>query len=568
MLSLTSAFGPIGSAGKKIAANDAETCHQRRFPAFKRSWAIVVLAFNAALWPQISSNAQELVQLSEPATPLELLEARFKETELRLRALEASIQSQADPSQALFPADATNPTNAQGLQYYTSRQTEPSFDPQDAAALGQTESSKDSKSGESKSKDGSGSGEKKSEDKDAKKSDKKDEKKDEKKKKTWFEKYTLRGYAQFRINETLDLQDGSFPSYLPGDSSVGDNQSFLLRRARLIFSGDMSEHLGVYLQPDFAASIPGINDQIKYVQIRDWYSDLYLDTGKVHRLRIGQSKIPYGWENMQSSSNRLSLDRNDAFNSAARNERDLGVFYYWTPKSAQDFFKYTIDEGLKGSGNYGIFGLGVYNGQGGSFREQNDNLHVVARFTLPRTLPNGQLYELGIQGYTGDYNVLTSPVSPLGTGSLINPFSKSTGYSDERIGWSGIYYPQPLGFQAEWNVGRGPALNAKQTAIEEQSVKGGYAQTMYQYKSNYGVMFPFLRYQYFRGGYKTERNAPYARIDDYEIGLEWQMNSSAELTTVYTFADRTNTATRSQANTLSYGQFVGDVLRMQFQFNY
>ena len=58
---------------------------------------------------------------------------------------------------------------------------------------------------------------------------------------------------------------------------------------------------------------------------------------------------------MQSSSNRLSLDRNDAFNSAARNERDLGVFYYWTPKSAQDFFKYTVDEGLKGSGNYGLF---------------------------------------------------------------------------------------------------------------------------------------------------------------------------------------------------------------------
>ena len=216
MLSLTSAFGPIGSAGKKIAANDADLCPKRRVPGFKRSWAIVVLAFNAALWPQISSNAQELVQLSEPATPLELLEARFKETELRLRALEASIQSQADPSQALFPADATNPTNAQGLQYYTSRQTEPSFNPQDAAALGQSESFKDSKSGESKSKDGSGSGEKKSEDKDAKKSDKKDEKKDEKKKKTWFEKYTLRGYAQFRINETLDLQDGSFPSYLPG----------------------------------------------------------------------------------------------------------------------------------------------------------------------------------------------------------------------------------------------------------------------------------------------------------------------------------------------------------------
>jgi len=173
-----------------------------------------------------------------------------------------------------------------------------------------------------------------------------------------------------------------------------------------------------------------------------------------------------------------------------------------------------------------------------------------------------------MQGYTGDYNVLTSPISPLGNGALITPISNPSGYSDQRLGWTGVYYPQPLGFQAEWNVGTGPSLNATQTAIEERSVNGGYAQTMYQIKSNYGVFFPFLRYQHYRGGYKTERNAPYARIDDFEAGLEWQLNSSAELTTVYTFADRTNTVARSQANSLSYGQFVGEILRFQFQFNY
>jgi hypothetical protein len=37
---------------------------------------------------------------------------------------------------------------------------------------------------------------------------------------------------------------------------------------------------------------------------------------KEYRVRIGQSKVPYGFENLQSSQNRLSLDRNDALNSA------------------------------------------------------------------------------------------------------------------------------------------------------------------------------------------------------------------------------------------------------------
>ncbi len=50
---------------------------------------------------------------------------------------------------------------------------------------------------------------------------------------------------------------------------------------------------------------------------------------------------------MQSSSQRLPLDRADALNSAARNERDLGVFYYWTPESAQDFFDEVNEQGLR-----------------------------------------------------------------------------------------------------------------------------------------------------------------------------------------------------------------------------
>jgi hypothetical protein len=54
-----------------------------------------------------------------------------------------------------------------------------------------------------------------------------------------------------------------------------------------------------------------------FLQIRDAYFDLSFDAKKEYRVRIGQSKVPYGFENL-SSQNRLTLDRNDALNSASK----------------------------------------------------------------------------------------------------------------------------------------------------------------------------------------------------------------------------------------------------------
>ncbi len=410
---------------------------------------------------------------------------------------------------------------------------------------------------------------KKKEDEEAKKAA------DAKKEKKWFEKYTIRGYAQVRYNEVLTREDLSAPPQYVGDRSVSEDQTFFLRRARLIISGDVSDHLGIYLQPDFASTPDGSTGGIHFTQIRDWYADCYYDKEKVHRFRVGQSKIPYGWENMQSSSNRLVLDRNDALNSAVRNERDFGVIYYWTPEPAQEFFKEVLDQGLKGSGNYGVFGLGAYAGQGGSLSEQNDNLHVVSRFTLPMEFCDGQYAELGIQGYTGRYSVPGSAIRPLGAGAAgVIPLGSidrgnRRGIQDERVAWTGVWYPQPLGFQTEWTVGRGPALNAAQTAIEERALYGGYAMTMYQYKTQcHGIVIPFLRWNYFKGGYKSERNAPFSMIDEWETGIEWQLNKQMELVSMYTLTDRTNTTAFNTAGVTSYQQFDGDLWRTQFQFNY
>lgn len=406
--------------------------------------------------------------------------------------------------------------------------------------------------------------------------------------KKWFDKLSIRGYAQFRINEETHREEGSATAQYVGDRSLADNQNFLIRRARVIISGDVHERLYVYLQPDFASS-PGssADPNNQFVQIRDWYGDFYLDEQKELRIRVGQSKVPYGWENMQSSSNRIPLDRADGLNSAVRNERDLGVYFFYTPVWAQDFFKDVLEKGLKGSGNYGLFSAGVYNGQGGSFNEINDDVHAFARLTLPLTFSNGQHMEVGIQGYTGEYAVIGSAIDPpggpfpgftptgvpdgtvatSGAGAGANAAADRDGWNDNRLAGTFVWYPQPFGFQTEWTVGRGPALNAAQTGLEERALYGGYAMALYKLDTDcWGTFFPFTRYSYFKGGYKSERNAPYSNINEWEFGTEWQINPAAELTASYLITDRTNTTANATGN--SYAQFDGQAFRLQFQINY
>lgn len=387
----------------------------------------------------------------------------------------------------------------------------------------------------------------------------------------WTKRFHARGYFQNRYTTMLGGDEGI---NLWSDRSVGDagsladaDKNFLIRRARLILAGDIGEHLSFYLQPDFASSAGGSGN---VAQLRDAYADIYLDTTREHRFRIGQSKVPYSFENLQSSSNRLALDRQDALNSSARDERDLGLFYYYTPAVVQQRFADIMELGLKHTGNYGLFGLGVYNGQGANRGDRNDNQHVIARMSYPWQLASGQFFEAGIQAYSGSYVPSVGAYRGLDDRVIqpTVPEGFSQGYDDQRVGVSAIWYPQPFGLQAEWNWGRTPGLNLAEERIEEQSLNGGYVQAMLMTRPGNSIMIPFLRWQYFDGANKAELNAPRNRVNDLELGVEWQIRPELELTAVLHRMHRNNLVTGNREGRPDYERFRSNALRIQLQYNY
>jgi phosphate-selective porin len=371
--------------------------------------------------------------------------------------------------------------------------------------------------------------------------------------KKWYESINIRGYMQTRYNRLLETNEKLKCEQC--DRSIGENGGIFIRRMRIIFFGQIHERVYFYIQPDLA-SAPTSGGSQNFAQIRDAYLDLGFDPKNEFRLRIGQSKIPFGFENMQSSQNRLPLDRNDALNSAVANERDLGAMFYWAPQSTRKLFSSLVNDGFKGSGDYGVFGFGAYNGQTANRPEQNNQLHVVARLAYPFAI-GSQIIEPSLQGYTGKYVVTPDQLS---SGTRV---VAGNNYKDERIAASFVMYPRPFGIQAEYNVGRGPEFNTATDSIETRSLSGGYATFNYMMKAGNQLLFPFLRIQQYNGGKKHELDARSYDVKEIEIGVEWQPFRNFELVAQYTISDRRFEDFRNQDN-----RQTGRLLRLQAQLNF
>jgi hypothetical protein len=372
------------------------------------------------------------------------------------------------------------------------------------------------------------------------------------KKAHWYEHVAVRGYMQVRYNRLLETNPKLKNEQ--GDRSIGDNNGFFIRRMRLIFFGQIHERVYFYIQPDFGSAIS--TTSLHFGQLRDAYVDVGFDKQNEFRIRIGQSKVPYGFDNMQSSQNRLALDRSDAINTALPNERDLGAFLYWAPAKIRKRFTHLVNDGLKGSGDYGVIGFGVFNGQTMNKPELNNELHIVGRITYPFEIGK-QIIEPSVQAYTGHFVL---PKDQLSTG-VKTTFDRS--YLDQRVAAGFTLYPQPLGIQAEYNIGKGPEFNPATDSIESKDLKGGYVLVNYNLKYKSQVFFPFVRAQYYSGGKKQELDARSYTVTEYEGGIEWLPMKNFELTVMYTVSER-----RFEDYVLQSNKQKGNLLRIQAQLNF
>nr|WP_276040091.1 porin [Sphingomonas sp. GM_Shp_1] len=381
----------------------------------------------------------------------------------------------------------------------------------------------------------------------------------------WYERMKLRGYTQLRYNAVLDAQDAAGPdgSRLRSvhDSSINEDGGFLLRRVRMVLQGDITDRLQLYFQHDFGTAVNNQSSTERrenFGQLRDVYVDWFLDPERRLRLRFGQSKVPFGWENLQSSSNRLPLDRSDAINSGVPGERDIGINAYYTPAPVQAIWDRLTKNKQKLFGNYGAFGVALYNGQGTNRTERNTGRMKVAMATWPFALDGlgplfrGQVLEVGGSAMFNRYRV------ELRSGGV-----SAEDYRDDRVGVHAILYPQPFGIQTEWMTGWGPQYDGALRSIRSDRLGGGYVQLMGDLgKTPIGRAIPYVRWQHYRGGWKANVDAPRLETDEWELGSEIQLVEALELTIAYARMER------READSRRVGRATGDLIRTQIQFTY
>lgn len=368
----------------------------------------------------------------------------------------------------------------------------------------------------------------------------------------WYERFRVGGYAHFRYNRLMESNKNYICSQC--DPSLGKNKGFFLRRARLVFQGDVTDRVFVKIEPDYSttAMTNGGTDNVNspqqnFLNMRDLYFEYALSESKEFRIRAGQQKVPFGFENMQSSGNRLAIDRTDAINMAAPNERDTGLTFFYAPTYMRQMFKDLVSNNLKGTGDYGMVALSVFNGQTMNRNEQNNDLMRVLRVTVPWKTESGQYYEASLQAYENKYDIDSS--------------AKQNNFYDSRQAATFVMYPQPFGFIAEYVTGTNAQYNNGQGAYTNKNLRGGYVQASYQHYIGNHRIHPYFRFQEYNGGKKLDSNA-HAKTTEWELGSEWSPTPALELTVAYAKGSRflQNSTTRLSED--------GQLLRLQAQVNF
>lgn len=198
---------------------------------------------------------------------------------------------------------------------------------------------------------------------------------------------------------------GYVQSELRSDQASDPQTEFRVRRARLEFVAPMGEVAGVVLKVDAAE---GIETRDAYVQVR---------SGEAAYLRLGQTKVPFMYEVLESSSDRLEPERTVLATTPTLfpGQRDVGLWAH---------LKQPLGEAAPGA----TLGLGVMNGAGPNTGDNNTTKDWVARlrFALGGRPVNkkteaNSVYLAVLKGRFTDAGGVTTDRERVGSGSPTSP---------------------------------------------------------------------------------------------------------------------------------------------------
>ncbi len=275
--------------------------------------------------------------------------------------------------------------------------------------------------------------------------------------KTWFERLSLRGYTQLRVNEFLSGDDtapaGRARLRSVHDGGISDRNNFTFRRVRVVLQGDIHERLFLYIQPDFAVNVSNQSGASRAETSRSCETLSPTCTSTTSAARsCGSASRKSPTAGKTCNRRRTASPSTGRTRSTARSRASAISASRPTTRRGMYSASGTASPraGRSCSAITAPSASASITARPSTGSSRNKDLMVAGMATWPFELDAlgpifaGQVVEVGASAYRNRFQpeIRAGGVSPVA-------------FDDRRVGLHAILYPQPFGLQAEWNWGRG-----------------------------------------------------------------------------------------------------------------
>ena len=300
---------------------------------------------------------------------------------------------------------------------------------------------------------------------------------------------------------------GYVQAQVTDDRAASPKTDFQVRRARLKLEAPITDLASATLEFDATRS----------VSLKEAFIDLGRATD-VWRVRAGQSKVPFMYDILQSSSARLAPEQTAVAQYVFPSEYDQGAWLQ---------LKNALGDAIPGT----TLDVGIQDGQGPNTADLNEGKDLVARlrFVLGNTPPDKSMEANSVY-----------------LGYLDGKFTKGTATTDKTAFGGGIsYLLGPVWLRAEYLAGQKLGLD----------FTGWYGQAAYQFTNAVDTFF--VRYDTL----DENTDAPNTSVSDWTVGLEHFLDSSTRLILAHEFRS-------PESGYSQYAKTNGDLTTLRLQVKY